>query len=106
MKVAKNKYQKLATTALSLATIFVVAEGNKWNDAILYTLVVTVTMYSYAIAIGLAISISAFATWSVINSYKIVTKIRRDNLELVKSMIATVDSYNNHKAERLAETIK
>lgn len=106
MKLVKNKYDKLLTGVLALASIFVITEGNRWHEPFLYTLAVTVTMYSYVIAIGMAISITVATTWSVVHSFKMVEKIRQDNLQLVKSMIDVMDNFSQHKLQRLESNIK
>lgn len=101
----KNNYNKLAIGLLSLSSIIVIAEGNRWYEPMLYSVAVLVTMYSYVIAMGAAISVSAIATWSVVHSLKVANKIKQENLRIVKTMINTIDDYNLQRANRIANIV-
>jgi hypothetical protein len=97
MKPMKNKHGKIVATILALASIFVITDGHKWQEPLIYTLAITMTMYSYIIAMGLAISVSVATTWSVVNSFRMAARLREDNLNLVKSMIEVMNGCNRQK---------
>lgn len=91
MKRMRNRYDKLITLALSLGSILVIHNAQKWQEPFLYILAITLTLYSYVLAIGLTFSFCVYAIWSIIYNIRLVARLKIENMEMIRSLTETMN---------------
>jgi presenilin-like A22 family membrane protease len=97
MRTKLSNKNKLIASLLSVGSLIIIAEGQKWSETILYSLAITITVYSYLVALGIICSISIYAIWSVINNLRTIARLKVENLEMMKQMTKRMDEFNNSR---------
>lgn len=101
MKLMRNKYDKLIILVLSLSSIFIINHVNKWHEPFMYTMAVALTVYSYLIAIGIVTSVTIYSIWSIVHNIKVATKLRMENIEIMKSLTRTMNEISQGKPSNM-----
>lgn len=97
MKLMRSRYDKLIMLVLSLSSIFIINHVNKWHEPFMYTMAVALTVYSYLIAIGVVASVTVYSIWSIIHNVKVATKLRMENIQIMKSLTQTMNEISQGK---------
>ena len=97
MKLMRSRYDKLIMFALSVSSIFIINHVNKWHEPFMYTVAVSLTLYSYLIAIGVATSVAVYSIWSIVHDVKVATRLRLENIQIMKSLTRTMDEISQGK---------
>jgi hypothetical protein len=97
MKLKRNKYDKLILIILSINSIFIINHANKWGEPFMYTIAITITLYSYLIAIGVLCSLTVFSVWSIIHNVRVATKLKVENLEIIKALTKIMNEISEGK---------
>jgi hypothetical protein len=97
MKKIRNRYDNIIAFILSASLILAIDNLNRWYEHFLYGFATLLALYSYIVAISIAISFLIYSVWSIIHNIRLAYKLKIENLEMIKSLTATMNDISSGK---------